>query len=125
LDLKGCKTGGTATRRVKIPDRISFSLETHVSLAAFGSNPWGRTIFASIELANPLDACNYIKEDDSEFKKVHIMVAKRGSCKFVQKAHYAQLAGAEMLIIVDNIDEDVDTRLMIDDGVLGNLHKLF
>ena len=111
-------------RKVKNLHNYSFSLETHVSLAAFGSNPWGRTIFGVMELANPLDACSYIEEDELEFKKVHIMVAKRGSCKFVQKAHYAQLAGAEMLIIVDNLDEDVDTRLMVDDGILGTLRMI-
>lgn len=101
------------------------NLDTHVSLAAFGNNPWGRKIFGTMELAKPLDACNFIEEDEVEFKKVHIMVAKRGTCKFVQKAHYAQLAGAEMLIIVDNIDEDVDTRLMVDDGVLGKFLEFF
>ncbi len=53
------------------------------------------------------------------------MVAKRGNCKFVEKAHFAQLAGAEMLIIVDTQYEEVELRLMIDDGVLGTRKRYF
>lgn len=93
--------------------------ETHTSLAAFGYNPWGRKIFGRLQLANPIDACSYIKQSGDEFQVHPIMVAKRGNCTFVMKAHYAQLAGARMLIIVDNTYEEVELRLMVDAGGLG------
>lgn len=47
------------------------------------------------------------------------MVAQRGECTFAQKAFNAQLAGAQMLIIVDDKYEDVSYALMVDDGFYG------
>jgi len=44
------------------------------------------------------------------------MVAQRGDCTFVMKAHYAQLAGAKMLLIADNQYEDVERRIMVAPG---------
>lgn len=40
----------------------------------------------------------------------------RGNCTFVSKARYAELAGAKMLIVVDNKDEVSESVVMIEDG---------
>jgi len=72
-------------------------------------------------LADPIEACDYIKQEASEYASHPIIVAKRGTCTFVQKAHYAQLAGASMLLIVDDKLEDVKLHLMIDKSGLGKL----
>jgi len=53
------------------------------------------------------------------------MVAQRGECTFAQKAFNAQLAGAQMLIIVDDRYEDVSHALMIDDGFYGKFYIIF
>ena len=42
------------------------------------------------------------------------MIALRGNCPFVVKAHYAQLAGAKMLIVVDTEYDAVESHLMVD-----------
>ena len=46
-----------------------------------------------------------------------IIVIERGLCSFVTKAHYAQIAGAKLVIIIDNkAFENVDDIVMSDDG---------
>lgn len=44
------------------------------------------------------------------------MIVERGNCTFVQKAINAQEAGAQMLIIVDNIKEMSESLILADDG---------
>jgi len=88
--------------------------EIDTSLAAFGYIPWGRKIRGQLVVADPIDACDYIKQSRGEYAQHPIIVAKRGSCTFVQKAHYAQLAGASMLLVVDDKYEDVKLHLMVD-----------
>jgi len=53
-----------------------------------------------------------------------ILVVMRGICPFVQKAHFAQLAGAKMLLVVDNKDEDVQSHIMVDGGYGGKHMRL-
>jgi uncharacterized protein (DUF952 family) len=80
-----------------------------------------------LKLANPINACDYFKyeNEQADSNEQFIYVAQRGDCTFVQKSHFAQLAGAKLLLIVDNKYEDVEQRLMVDDGNLGNIfpHK--
>jgi PA domain len=78
-----------------------------------------------LKLADPLNACTYLKTSEEDVNDQFIYVAKRGDCTFVVKSHYAQLAGAKLLIIVDNKLEDVDQRLMVDDGNLGTIFQLW
>jgi len=56
-------------------------------------------------MADPLDLCSTMDSDSLTVDKFPIFIAKNGSCKSVVKAMHAQLAGAKMLIIVDNSDE--------------------
>ena len=86
---------------------------TNTSLADFGYIPWGSNITGRIALAEPLDACDYIYIGD--YNEVDpILLAVRGGCPFSTKAHYTQLTGAKMLIIVDNTDEEVDHMILVD-----------
>ena len=45
-----------------------------------------------------------------------ILVTKRGSCSFVQKARNGQKAGYSMIIIVNNLDTKIKNVIMADDG---------
>jgi hypothetical protein len=91
--------------------------ETTASIAAFGQVPWGEQLRGHLQLAYPLNACDYISLNEDIGNS--IIVAMRGECSFAMKAHNAQLAGATMLIIVDNVYEDVEQRLIIDNSVEG------
>jgi hypothetical protein len=46
-------------------------------------------------------------------KLSYILVVKRGNCTFITKANYAQLAGAKMVLVVDNIDESESDRVLV------------
>ena len=87
---------------------------TKTSLAAFGVIPYGSKLVGHLELAEPLNACSYIKQSTKDFAQHPVFVAMRGECPFVTKAHFAQLAGAKMLLVVDNEEEDVSKHVMID-----------
>ena len=98
------------------------SLVTHTSIATFGYIPWGRKILGNVRAASPTNACSVLTDEleTDYYEERPVILARRGGCPFVQMAHYAQLAGAKMLLIADNQYEDVDFRLMVDDGTLGN-----
>jgi len=67
-----------------------------------------------LQLADPIDACETIHQKDDDFSQRSVMVAVRGNCPFVVKAHYAQLAGAKLLLIVHSTYENVQNHLMVD-----------
>lgn len=71
------------------------------SIGNFGHNPYGFTLVGQAILSDPLDGCQPIKTT-SELPDSFFLVIERGSCMFVQKASYGQMAGAKMIIIVDN-----------------------
>ena len=45
-----------------------------------------------------------------------IIIARRGDCTFVTKVRNAERAGASLLVVVDNNQEDVKNVIMGDDG---------
>jgi len=92
--------------------------ESKTSIAAFGQVPWGRKIMGRLVLAEPLDGCTYIRVPD-ELPTTPVMVTQRGNCPFWVKALNAELAGARMLIVVDDKYEDVETKLMVDSAGQG------
>ena len=47
---------------------------------------------------------------------VKIMIARRGSCTFVDKVRNAERAGATLLVVVDSRVENVTNVIMGDDG---------
>jgi len=97
--------------------------ETHTSIAAFGIVPWGRKVIGRLVLAEPITACDYIRTPDN-LPHIPIMVVMRGECPFYLKAHYAQLAGARMVIVVDNQYEEVEAKLMVDSAGQGEAIRI-
>lgn len=52
--------------------------------------------------ATPFDGCSPIS---NQTERAPILFMERGNCTFSHKAMNAQLAGAHLLIIIDNINE--------------------
>ena len=79
-------------------------------LAQFGSTDYGMTIigYGHYSQKNP-EGCStdtispYNDDDQNGF-----LVVKRGGCEFVEKSKFAQAAGAKILIIVDDKDEEMN-----------------
>lgn len=89
------------------------------ALADFGYIPYGRTLYGEVQIADPHTACSPLtnQESSNSFEGHSIVVADRGGCHYVTKTQNAQLAGANLLIVVDNkIDTDYSTYVMSDDG---------
>ena len=68
------------------------------------------------------EACSEIgtllkRTNQNEFSEnFKILLAYYGNCTFVQKARNAQNAGASMLLLINNNDQDIKTVLLEDDG---------
>lgn len=80
--------------------------------------PYGKRVIGHLIKADPFDACSPVKVPQT----VHgspLLLIKRGECSFVTKAKYAQIGGAKLAIIADNIYEESVNITMGDDG-LGN-----
>ncbi len=52
-------------------------------------------------MASPYEACRPLRVDNTANYTGRIVVATRGNCSFVEKALYAQRAGAAAIIIVN------------------------
>jgi minor extracellular serine protease Vpr len=53
---------------------------------------------------------------DVEKMATKIVITKRGNCSFVTKVRNAERAGASLLVVVDNNQEDIKNVIMGDDG---------
>jgi E3 ubiquitin-protein ligase RNF13 len=78
-----------------------------VTLANFGYVPYGKNLIGNVHLAEPIEACGPLKPMNVSLGNdpSPILLVKRGGCTFVSKAHYAQLIGAKLVMIVDTIEE--------------------
>ena len=100
--------------------------EIPASLGNFGNPPYGTILVGKVYLPTKTEeytACrplSAIELDDDVLSS--ILMIQRGDCYFVQKVRFAQEAGASAVIIVDNIDEDATSIIMIDNGTGGNLY---
>jgi len=93
------------------------------SIAHFGNIPHGKTVMGNLYYASPSDGCSSLNQTEIKFEgnendpsNTPILLIDRGNCTFVTKTKYAQLAGAKMVIIVDNKGENVSNIIMADDG---------
>jgi len=61
------------------------------SAADFGYNPYGKVVFGSVHLAEPLSGCQPIITPtfDEKYDNSPIVFVERGNCTFVTKANYA------------------------------------
>lgn len=59
-------------------------------------------------MARPFDACEDVKiNTDKEEREIpFILLAKRGTCTFSQKAFNAAKLGASAIVVIDNKNED-------------------
>jgi len=100
--------------------------EVRASLGNFGNPPYGSTILGRV-FYNELEAkaCSVMSpldfSEDPDARNSAILLVDRGECLFVVKVRNAQDAGAQAVIIVDNVSEDVDSLIMTDNGSSGNL----
>lgn len=108
---------------LKIKTTVFIDLDVSVTVANFGYVPWGRTLAGNLYYAEPADACGPIKPLKSTNSSANagesetpLVIVDRGGCTFVMKAQNVQLAGAKMLIVVDNQEENVTMTLPVDDG---------
>lgn len=56
-------------------------------------------------MADPEDSCTSLSANFGSDIQNPIFVVKRGGCKYTVKTRYAQLAGAKMVIVIDDSDE--------------------
>ena len=62
--------------------------------------------------------CEKMNLDDHPDKKgAKIVVVLRGICEFVTKARNAERAGASLLVVADDKEEDVNGIVMNDNGI--------
>ena len=93
-----------------------------MSIANFGLIPYGHTIMGELKFVPDNDeGCNTfeskLKEDDQQSL---IAIVRRGSCSFVQKVRNVEHGGGKLAIVVDEVDNEQPSRIiMVDDGT-GN-----
>ena len=122
------------SQEIKIigPKELASSLKPTLELeyANFGNIPSnfisrGEIIIDSENFSK--DACesfpdNFIYNNPKFKSDFPIILVKRGGCSFVSKARNSQNAGAGMLIIINNNNEDIHKLIMSDDGTGGDIY---
>lgn len=84
-------------------------------ISNFGYVPYGHTVYGTLYLASPLDACTELSYIDKKGNNSNLIIlVTRGECHFSQKVLNAQNAGAKFVIIADNNNEDVNKILPIE-----------
>eukprot|EP01016_Furgasonia_blochmanni_P054645 TRINITY_DN9029_c0_g1_i4.p1 TRINITY_DN9029_c0_g1~~TRINITY_DN9029_c0_g1_i4.p1 ORF type:complete len:391 (-),score=68.50 TRINITY_DN9029_c0_g1_i4:513-1685(-) len=116
-----CKAGSL---KILSPDALVKELgaaaeDVDFTLANFGEAPYGKTLLGEIILSQPKDSCQLQEGFLSRMSTNHmkIVMADRGNCTFVTKAHNAQMSGASVLLIVNNQDPfELGQIVMVDDN---------
>ena len=85
------------------------------SLANFGDVPYGHTIFGMLDNPSPSDGCSELIRKPKENAK--ILVFDRGGCHFGEKVLNGQNAGAKLVMIIDNVEEDVKSIFPVELGI--------
>jgi hypothetical protein len=60
-------------------------------------------------------------EKDADGDITPFFIAKRGECSFVKKVRNMEAIGVAVAIIIDEIEEGVDSVIMSDDGTGGGI----
>uniref|UniRef100_A0A7E4VDF9 PA domain-containing protein n=1 Tax=Panagrellus redivivus TaxID=6233 RepID=A0A7E4VDF9_PANRE len=96
-------------RSVQVVSAPFFGLMAYsASPAQFGTNLNNSEAYGQLALAIPLQACAELKNAANLMGKM--VVVRRGGCMFMEKARFAQNAGAVGVIVVDNeIDTSYET----------------
>jgi hypothetical protein len=99
------------------------------SLGNFGNPPYGTSLVGTVfqpESIKELDGCSPLtpikfNKDDPDHNSSPILLLERGNCAFVIKVRHAEDIGARLVLIVNNKDSDIDSIIMTDNGLGGNL----
>ena len=89
------------------------------NMAEFGHYTYNKQFMGKVVVGNPFNGCNVQNITDHKVESAHSMpflLVQRGDCTFVSKAKFAQLYGAKLLIVIDNVYEYTDRIQMEDDG---------
>ena len=72
-----------------------------------------------MHISDPADGCSIIKSSPSDNQMIYLI--KRGNCSFYSKSQFAQLAGAKMVIILDDVYEiEKNIAIQRDESVQSN-----
>eukprot|EP01017_Pseudomicrothorax_dubius_P005565 TRINITY_DN11430_c0_g1_i9.p1 TRINITY_DN11430_c0_g1~~TRINITY_DN11430_c0_g1_i9.p1 ORF type:complete len:459 (+),score=97.00 TRINITY_DN11430_c0_g1_i9:50-1426(+) len=99
--------------------------EVQMNLAHFGYIPWGRALVGHVYVADPIDACTTLpRVSPITGDRSPILLVKRGSCTFITKGYNGQMAGASMVVVIDDRDEAILYPEMVSDraGFGDNIH---
>ena len=108
-----------------------FNNEKNLDLeyATFGIIPYRFSARGEILISNEdnnLSCKKHTKPIDYNSKIIKtnfkILLVKRGECTFVTKARNAQEAGANMLIIIDDVSSNIHNYIIADDGTGYDIH---
>lgn len=99
------------------------------SLGNFGNPPYGTSLVGTVFQPENLDERNgclplspiNFNKDDPDHNSSPILLVDRGECAFVIKVKHAEDIGARLVLIVNNKDTDIDSIIMTDNGLGGNL----
>jgi hypothetical protein len=99
------------------------------SLGNFGNPPYGTSLVGTLfRPQNPeeRDGCSVLtpisfNQEDPDHNSSPILLLDRGTCAFVVKVRHAEDIGARLVLIVNNQDSDIQSIIMTDNGLGGNL----
>lgn len=80
------------------------------ALANYGNAPHGAHFVGGLALADPINACGRIDHflaGEIQFDQNIIAVVRMGGCQNTVKTRNAQLAGAKMVILVQDTDDEL------------------
>jgi hypothetical protein len=99
------------------------------SLGNFGNPPYGTSLVGTLfrpSSVSEQDGCSVLtpipfNQDDPDHNSSPILLLDRGTCAFVIKVRHAEDIGARLVLIVNNQDTNIDSIIMTDNGLGGNL----
>jgi len=80
----------------------------------FGTIPYGQTFYGNLVLPSPRQACSQLEifSNGEIIVENPIIIATVGGCKPSIQANYAQLAGAKMLLLVNDMNTVTPDQLV-------------
>lgn len=99
------------------------------SLGNFGNPPYGSSLIGTLfrpSRPNEQDGCSVLtpipfNQEDPDHNSSPILLLDRGTCAFVIKVRHAEDIGARLVLIVNDQDSDIESIIMTDNGLGGNL----
>lgn len=85
------------------------SKQIDYTIMNFGAVPYGHTIYGTVFIASPYNACSELSplKWEKNYGTLILLVERGGGCNFSEKVINAQNIGAGFVMIADNNEEDV------------------